>query len=53
MKNKYNSNRAPYIPPGAHFVNSYSAAVKDHDRFEADQKSNKRKRIKKLDKGEH
>ena len=52
-KNKYKSNRAPYIPPGAHFVNSFSAAVADHDRFETTQKSNKRKITKKLKKEEH
>lgn len=51
-KNKYKSNKAPMIPAGVRFANSYEAAIKDRERFEEFQRSSKRKRIKKLKKGE-
>lgn len=52
-KNKYKSNRAPYIKPSAQFAGSYAAAVEDQNRFETTQRSKRRKNQKKLNKGEH
>jgi len=52
-KNKYKSNRAPMIPASAQFAGTYDAAMKDQDRFDQSQKKFKKKRIKKLKKGEH
>lgn len=52
-KNKYKSNRAPFIKPSAQFASSYQAALADQDRFETTQKGRRRKKQKKLNKGEH
>ena len=52
-KNKYKSNRAPFIKPAVQYASTYDAARDDSDRFEKFQTRGKRRKQKKLKLGEH